>query len=216
MPNILCIETSTHTCSVSVINNYGNAFTTESNKEKTHASLLLEFIDKTLSEAGIKKNDLHAVSVSLGPGSYTGLRIGMSTAKGLAYGLNIPLIGVSTLEALAEALYQKHQIDAYYMPVIDARRMEVYTAVFDNQTLIRKEHPLIIHNEDDLFKGDKIKQLVIGGDGAAKIKPLIQQANILVDKSIEPSASYLGMLSLEKFNSGDFSDTAYVEPIYLK
>ena len=150
----------------------------------------------------------------MGPGSYTGLRIGVSTAKGLCYGLDIPLISVSTLKAMSSAMILKQQADLY-CPMIDARRMEVYSAIFDvNNNRLRDIQADIIDSSS--YKQELEKVMVFFGDGSEKAKDIIRNKNAIFIPNFYPSAKYMGVLSYQKFTKSDFEDLAYFEPFYLK
>lgn len=210
---ILNIETSTKNCSVSLAKE-GKTVTIKEIAEQnfTHSEKLHLFIDELIKKTGISYKDLSAVALSKGPGSYTGLRIGTSTAKGLCFALDIPLIAIDSLEILAK---QVNLNDRLIIPMIDARRMEVYTAVFDqNQNKISETEALIV--DENSF--DKITQKACFiGDGAEKCKNILQRENfIFLTEIIYPSANEMSELSYQKFQQKAFEDTAYFEPFYLK
>lgn len=212
MAYLLNIETATKNCSVSVAKDGMTVALKEfAGEGYLHAEKLHVFIEDVLKTAGIKYADLNAVAVSKGPGSYTGLRIGVSAAKGLCYALNIPLIAVDTLELIA----RKVKITAgVIIPLIDARRMEVYSAVYDaNYNLVRKVEAEII-TEASFADYDIIH---FAGDGAAKCKnTLTAERFIFHDDTIYPSAAQMGELSYHKYKICDTVDVAYFEPYYLK
>ncbi len=211
---ILNIETSTKNCSVSVGKN-GKLVALQELCEAnfSHAEKLPSFIEKNLKDAKITFKDLAAVAVGKGPGSYTGLRIGVSSAKGLCFGLEIPLLAISSLEILANAT----SIDnGYIIPLLDARRLEVFTAVFNEKQQIIK--PIFNHIlEADSFLSylnkDKVYFL---GDGAAKTKKIIQHKNAVFLENFHPSAKEMVALSFRKFIQNKKEDVAYFEPFYLK
>lgn len=215
---ILNIETATPVCSVAIGEN-GKILAEKMLKgRQTHAAKLTLLIQECLTEVGISLNDLDAVAVSIGPGSYTGLRIGLSTAKGLCYTLDKPLITIKTLAALANVTKMNFfDENAVYCPMIDARRMEVYTAIYANngQELI-KTQPLIVENDDFFEPYFKNNQTVIfSGDGAAKCQTVITNANAIF---VKQENSAVGMLTLAeaKYAKGEFADVAYSSPFYLK
>ena len=213
MTHILNIETSTKNCSVTVAaNGITIACKEVADIGYSHAEKLHVFIQEVISDSGISLSNLNAIAVSQGPGSYTGLRIGVSSAKGLSYALKIPLISVDTLTSLAN---QVKANDGLIVPMIDARRMEVYSAIFDsNKAKIREVQAQII--TDDSF--DHITQKVYFlGDCNDKVKSVLTKSNFIFLDSINyPSAKEMSKISFEKFNEKDFEDVAYFEPYYLK
>lgn len=215
---ILNIETATPICSVA-IGEDGKILAERMLKgRQTHAAKLTLLIEECLVEAGIKLQDLDAVAVSHGPGSYTGLRIGLSTAKGLCYTLEKPLITIKTLAALANVTKMNfREENAVYCPMIDARRMEVYTAIYDNDgNELVETQPLIVENEDFFESYFKNNQTVIfSGDGSEKCQSVITHPNA---KFVAQENAAIGMLALAeaKFKKGEFSDVAYSSPFYLK
>lgn len=212
---ILNVETSTKACSVS-LNLNGNLISCEDifGSGFSHSEKLLPFISQTIKKSKIKMSDLSAVAISMGPGSFTGLRIGVSTAKGICYALGIPLIAVSTLKAMAFGMAKKLKSELY-CPMIDARRMEVYSAFYDlENNLVRKIQADIVNESSYLnFLNNDV---VFFGDGSAKIKEIIKHENATFISDFHPSASYIGDLSYQKFIVSDFVDLAYFEPYYLK
>ncbi|MBL7560118.1 tRNA (adenosine(37)-N6)-threonylcarbamoyltransferase complex dimerization subunit type 1 TsaB [Olleya sp. YSTF-M6] len=214
MAYILNIETSTTNCSVSLSNqgetlvlkeDYGNGY--------SHAEKLHVYIEEALKEAKINSEQLQAIAVSKGPGSYTGLRIGVSAAKGLAYALNIPLISVSTLQALAK---QVEADSGLIVPMLDARRLEVYSAIFDiNNRLLRKIEAQIL-DENSFEEQLNIGKVFFIGDGVAKTKTLLSHANAIFIENKLPSAEQMSALSFDKYKKSDIEDVAYFEPYYLK
>jgi tRNA threonylcarbamoyladenosine biosynthesis protein TsaB len=211
---ILNIETSTKNCSVSISNKGEIIAIKELNDGGySHAEKLHEFIKDVVKHAKIELSDLSAVAVSKGPGSYTGLRIGVSAAKGLCFALNIPLISVNTLESLAHSISIS---EGYIIPLLDARRMEVYSSVFNvNYKNIRAvEAEIIIETSFEKFLIDK--KVYFLGDGAEKCKQLISHDNAIFIDDKFPSANELGMLSYNKYKINDIEDIAYFEPFYLK
>ena len=212
---ILNIETSTKACSVALHNNGELIVSREDvTTNFSHSEKLLKFISKLFSDAKLSLSDLDAIAVSMGPGSYTGLRIGVSTAKGLCYGLDIPLISISTLKAMSFGMALEIKADLY-CPMIDARRMEVYSAFFDiNNTEVRKIQADII--DENSYKKELEKKVVFFGDGSEKIKEKIRHKNAMFISNIHPSAKNMGLLSYQKFTKSLFEDLAYFEPFYLK
>ena len=215
MALILLIETATKSCSVSL--SYENkiiACKEEVNKQYSHAEKLTVFITELFKTQDFSIKDLDAIAVSKGPGSYTGLRIGVSTAKGLCYALDIPLISVSTLKAMAFRMAQKEDSDLY-CPMIDARRMEVYNAFYNSTNKeIRGIQADII--EADSYQKELDKKVLFFGDGAQKCKQIIQHPNAKFLDDIFPSSKDMLEIANEKFSENFFEDVAYFEPFYLK
>lgn len=210
---ILNIETSTKNCSVALAKEGNTIFIKEIAEQNfSHSEKLHLFIDEALKQAGISYKELSAIALSKGPGSYTGLRIGASTAKGLCFALDIPLIALDSLQILA--LQVTHQ-GGLIIPMIDARRMEVYTATFDsNHNKISDTQALII---DENSFSQITQKIYFIGDGAEKCKPFLQRENLIfLDQIIYPSAQEMSLLSYEKFVAQEFEDIAYFEPFYLK
>lgn len=220
MALILNIETATTNCSVSLALDGIPVTTVELNEGYSHAENLTLFVEKAMREAGKDLSALNAVAVSKGPGSYTGLRIGVSVAKGLCFALNIPLIGVSTLQAMAHQMagIELHRApNALYCPMIDARRMEVYCALYNsNNTLVQPISAKII-NEHSFADELKKQQLFFFGDGADKCYDLLwKNSHATFVKNVFPSATAMAPLSEKAFNENHFDDLAYFEPFYLK
>ena len=215
MALILLIETSTKSCSVSLSSeNKIIACKEEVNEQYSHAEKLTVFITELFKTQDFTIKDLDAVAVSKGPGSYTGLRISVSTAKGLCYALDIPLISVSTLKAMAFGMAQKEKSDLY-CPMIDARRMEVYNAFYNSTNKeIRGIQADII--EEYSYQKELDKKVLFFGDGAEKCKQMIQHPNARFIDGIFPSSKDMLEIANEKFAEKDFEDIAYFEPFYLK
>jgi tRNA threonylcarbamoyladenosine biosynthesis protein TsaB len=219
MALILNIETSTTACSVALAENGNLLSVKEEDKGYTHAEKITIFIGEVFGKANRKYSELDAVAVSSGPGSYTGLRIGASTAKGLCYGLDKPLISVSTLRALAikAAGDSKISQDDLLCPMIDARRMEVYYAVFDssfNEIIPVTSNVIEANSFSELFKKHR---MYFFGDGAAKCRPfLAHQHHAVFAENINCSAIYMVPLSYQKYLQKEFIDTSLYEPFYLK
>ncbi len=218
MAVILHIETATSNCSVSLSNAENILATIELNDGYTHAENLHPFIEKLFLQSNLKPTDLHAVAVSVGPGSYTGLRIGVSAAKGLCYALNIPLIAINTLQILsAGAVKLIQEKDVILCAMLDARRMEVYTGTYDLalNELSKTEALIVTENSTKQFETDKT--IYFFGDGMPKCKEMLQ--NIKGSKFIDglvPSSVHMPELALKKYKSKQFEDIAYFEPLYLK
>ena len=218
MPNILCIETSTTMCSVALCNEDRIIALKETNEGYTHAENLHVFIDEVLKQSGIAKKDLNAVAVGKGPGSYTGLRIGVSAAKGMAYALGIPLISVNTLFNMALKVKQQFvQKEVLFCPMLDARRMEVYTATYDKilQEVTPTRALVIDESSGSQFESDK--HYIFFGDGMPKCKEaLAELKNASFVENIFPSALNMKDYVLQAFKEKRFEDVAYFEPFYLK
>lgn len=213
MALILNIETATRNCSVSLADN-GKVLAIREISEQgySHAEKLHVFINEVMAESGRPLSDLDAVAVSRGPGSYTGLRIGISAAKGLCFALEIPLIAVDTLQVLAA---RAKVSDGIVIPMLDARRMEVYSAIFDADLVqIRETKAEIITEESFSEIAEKAYFL---GDANEKCKPFLNRGNFMfLDEIAFPSANEMGALSFAKFQRSEFEDVAYFEPFYLK
>lgn len=218
MATILSIESSGTICSVALHQNGELLALIESDEPNIHGQKLAVFIQEITDLQQIPINNLDAIAVSEGPGSYTGLRIGVSIAKGLCYASQIPLIAVDTLQSLAFAMFQQKEIsfpeNSTLMPMIDARRMEVYLAGYDlnlNKTIPTK--PVIL--EDSFYKTLKLPTFVCG-NGASKIEPSVFNGLLTLVNDITFSAKHLGQLAFQKFENKQFEDVAYFEPVYLK
>lgn len=214
MALILNIETSTTNCSVSLALN-GKLFEIieENDKNYSHSERLHLYIKEVLEKADTEANQLDAIAISKGPGSYTGLRIGVSTAKGLCFALDIPLISLLTLEVLA---HQVKASEGVIVPMLDARRMEVYTSVYDNHYNLIKDTEAIILDDTSFESFLVNKKVHFVGNGVEKTKSIIGHENaIFIDDKL-PSAREMGQLSFNKYLKSDFEDVAYFEPFYLK
>jgi len=213
MAFILNIETATKNCSVCLARDGVTVALKEyAGEGYAHAEKLHVFIEDVIKEAAITLNDLTAVAVSMGPGSYTGLRIGVSSAKGLCYALGIPLIAIDTMELLARKIDVDNGI---IIPMIDARRMEVYTAIFDVDYIKTRDTKAEIITEESFKDIDSIIHLT--GDGAAKCKEvLLADKFVYHDEVLYPSSAEMALLSFNKYKISDTVDVAYFEPFYLK
>lgn len=219
MALILVIETATKNCSLALCENGVTIESIDYNDGNfSHAEKLHVLIEEILSKSDREIKDLNAVAVSKGPGSYTGLRIGVSACKGLCFGLNIPLIAIETLEILARTYLEENEIDEQdlLIPMIDARRMEIYTAIFDSQfNKIKETEALIIQNNSfDEFISKSSCHFI--GDGAEKSEPVFKRDNTKFTPNIYPSAKVMAQFVEQAFISQKFEDTAYFEPFYLK
>ena len=220
---ILCIETSTAVCSVALVNNGNVIALRESLDGQNHAEKITIFIDEVMKEANLSYKDLDAVATSMGPGSYTGLRIGVSTAKGLCYAMEKPLIAIDTLAAMAygfigqQPTANSQQPTVILCPMIDARRMEVYSAFFNEELEKVSETEAIIVDENSFMELKQNNHLYLFGDGADKLASLFENdENITVVEKFHCSAAYMAKLADKAFKNNDFVDTAYFEPFYLK
>ena len=222
MSLILCIETGTDICSVGIARDGELMSLRESDQGRDHAKQVAVFVDELLRETGVKPDELDAVAVGMGPGSYTGLRIGVSFAKGLCYGLNIPLLAVGSLEALTDVAIKDYEAgiiqvedwdEAFLCPMVDARRMEVYTQIFNSRCESQSEVSAEIITEDSFSQWRAKGKLVIFGNGAAKCQEMLPDA-IYID--VAPSARGLTRIAHQLFEAGKTEDIAYFEPFYLK
>ncbi len=218
MGSILCLETSSKVCSVALGKDGAILSCRESELENAHSSKLTHLIEQTLGDAGMELQDLSAVAVSMGPGSYTGLRIGVAAAKGICYALEKPLIAIPTLKSLAYGMRKNAgTAGAMLCPMLDARRMEVYTAVFDE--MLDEIQPV----SAEIISGDSFAALlrsgkiVFAGEGSFKCKPLLGiHKNAVFLDDFRLSANFLYPLATERFREGAFENLAYFEPYYLK
>ena len=214
MAVILCLETSTTNCSVAIaVDGEIIALQEDNNNKYSHAEKLHSFIDQVLAESGILKSSLQAIAVSKGPGSYTGLRIGVSAAKGLCFAIDVPLIAIPTLEALA---HQAVVENGYIIPMLDARRLEVYAAVFSSDNYQIRETKAEVLDENSYDGYLKTTKVCFIGDGVEKFKALCKHKNAVFMDNKLPSAKQMGALSELKYQKNDFEDVAYFEPYYLK
>ena len=224
MPLILNLDTSTQICSVALSSEGALLGIMESHDEKSHSRRLSVFINTLMKENGLETSGLDAVAVSMGPGSYTGLRIGISTAKGIAYGSNIPLIGIRTLDALASGALEDKNIlriieknrSALLCPMIDARRMEVYTALYSSSGEIIQDISAQIIDENSYHNELETGSVVFFGNGAAKCRENISHPNAVFIDGIETSARNMVPLAEESCLQKKFENVAYFEPLYLK
>ena len=222
MSLILCIETGTDICSVGLSRDGELISLRESDEGCDHARNVALFVDELLRENDIAAEELSAVAVGMGPGSYTGLRIGVSFAKGLCYGLQIPLVAVGSLDSMVQVAREDHEAgiidvdnwnDAVLCPMVDARRMEVYTQMFDAQGQPLNEVKAEIVTEESFKEWRNERQLVIFGNGAAKCREVLNDATYI---NVTPSARGLAALAHQRLEAGQTEDIAYFEPFYLK
>lgn len=223
MALILAIETGTDICSVALVRDGELVALRESDEERNHAKKIAVFVDELLRECGVAADELDAVAVSKGPGSYTGLRIGVSFAKGLCYGQNIPLVAVGSLDSLAAVAREDYEAgiidienwdNAMLCPMIDARRMEVYTQLFNAEGVAQSDvEAKIIDEESFAAERASANPLVIFGSGAKKCEDTLKGATLI---DVVPSARGMARLAEQAFVEGKIEDVAYFEPFYLK
>ena len=212
---ILCLETSSTNCSVSISKENKIIYTKESDGEGyKHSEFLHSFIEESMNNSNLKYDELMAVSVGIGPGSFTGLRIGLSSAKGICYSNDIPLITINSLEILAQKYKTKNE--EILVPMFDARRMEVYFSIFDkNHKILKPPTSRIISR--DFFHDFPKKKKVIFGNAAEKCKGVFNSKEFKYIVDIKnPSSKEMGEISYTKFLIKDFANLAYCEPLYLK
>jgi len=218
MSRILCVDTSSFICSVSVFENLSLISSNSTEVEKSHSKFIIQLIDQSLKDANIKINEIDAFAVSMGPGSYTGLRIGVSTIKGLCYSLEKPLISINTLEILSKsALNHINNYNNFFIcPMIDARRMEVFTKMLDNDfNEVEKDKALIL---DDKFFNDigGGKSIYFFGDGSNKFQKITNNKNFHFIDNIISSSKHMGELANIKYENNQFENLTTFEPFYIK
>mgnify|MGYP006079273271 FL=1 len=218
MSRILCVDTSSFICSVSVFENLSLISSNSTEVEKSHSKLIIQLIDQSLKDAKIKINEVDAFAVSMGPGSYTGLRIGVSTIKGLCYSLEKPLISINTLEILSKSAFNhiNNYNDFFICPMIDARRMEVFTKMLDNDfNEVEKDKALIL--DDKSFNdicGSKL--IYFFGDGSNKFQKITNNKNFHFIDNIISSSKHMGELANIKYENNQFENLTTFEPFYIK
>ena len=214
---LLCIETSGKNCSVALFEGLQLVSIREVHTEQfSHSENLHVFIEQVLKESNLQPKAIKAIAISAGPGSYTGLRIGVATAKGLCYGWDIPLIALPTLRILAEQVTYEFTDIEYIIPMIDARRMEVFTAVYshDFSPILGERAEILTESTFDTYL-NKGKTIFLG-DGITKFQAICKHKNAYFWQNKFPSAKQMGRLALEKYQAQAFEDIAYFEPFYLK
>lgn len=217
MAYLLNIETATTVCSVSLAENEKMLFCKELNEGFTHAENLHLFIEEALKSCDLRPQDLSAIAVSKGPGSYTGLRIGVSAAKGMAFALRIPLIGIDTLQLMSVAAKQKNPLADLFCPMLDARRMEVYMALYDRNLNLLGDTQAFIVDEHSVSVFSNYTGIYFFGDGMNKCRDLLsRQPSAKFIEGITPSAAQMCELSFKKFELKQVENLAYFEPFYLK
>jgi tRNA threonylcarbamoyladenosine biosynthesis protein TsaB len=214
---LLSIDTSTRGCSVALHRNSELLASYELLTDKSSSAMLTTLIRNVVLDSGYVLHDLDAVVIAKGPGSYTGLRVGVSTAKGICFAIDKPLIAVNTLEAMFMQVRGFFTSETLFCPMIDARRMEVYAAVFGWEGTVIEPTQAVILNEDSFSTHLASRQVVFFGDGAAKCKNLFHSGNaIFLGEDIRPSAKTVGVLAARSFQNNSFEDLASFEPFYLK
>lgn len=215
MALILNLETATTNCSVSIAKD-GNilAIKEHDTPNYSHSEQLHLFIVEIVKKAAVSLSEIDAIAISKGPGSYTGLRIGVSAAKGLCFSLDIPLISIATLKSMA-CQSKSRDVD-FIIPVLDARRMEVYSHIFDTDLNTIRETKADIIDADSYAEYTQKGKVLLIGNGAEKCKEIFEHSNFSYDTTVVPSASEMATLSYEKYTKDDFEDVAYFEPYYLK
>ena len=215
---ILHIETSTNICSIAISENSQCLFSKSDSEGMNHAALLSVFIAEAMEFLKSSSKKLDAIAVSSGPGSYTGLRIGVSTAKGLCYGLDIPLIAVSTLEVLTANALQitETTVDTLFCPMIDARRMEVYAAFYNQEGVIQREISADVIDENSYGEILENHSVYFFGNGAEKCKTTLTHPNARFIDGMFPLAKNMIVLAEKAYTENKFVDVAYFEPFYLK
>jgi tRNA threonylcarbamoyladenosine biosynthesis protein TsaB len=217
MSRILCVDTSSFICSISIFENLSLISSNSSEVEKSHSKLIIQLIDQSLKNAKIKINELDAFAVSMGPGSYTGLRIGVSTIKGLCYSLEKPLISINTLEILSKSALNhiNNYNDFFICPMIDARRMEVFTKMLDNDfNEVEKDKALIL--DDKSFNDIGGKSIYFFGDGSNKFQKIVNNKNFHFIDNIISSSKHMGELANIKYENNQFENLTTFEPFYIK
>ena len=218
---ILCLETATPVCSVALNDTCCTLALRETEGQNAHSEKITNFIREVMETAKIDYKQLDAVAVSQGPGSYTGLRIGVSTAKGICYAADLPLMAIDTLEAMAYGMKEKLGSQLFgndlLIPMIDARRMEVYAAIFDTNLNKIEDTAAMVIDENAFEDLRKDHHLWLFGDGAPKLRKLFEnQSNITIIDGFKPSAAYMRSLADSALREHEFVDVAYFEPFYLK
>jgi tRNA threonylcarbamoyladenosine biosynthesis protein TsaB len=219
---VICIETATNICSVALCSSAGLISLRESNDLRSHASTLTVFIDEIMKENGLRVKELEAVAVGRGPGSYTGLRIGVSVAKGMAYAASIPLVAIDTTLSMFWGMSGKadritgDEANTLFCPMIDARRLEVYHAIYDSHCNVIKTISAEIINEDSFSDIPESKGIIFFGDGASKCKEIIKRKNVYFADDFRISASHMQKPVYQAVDIKHFEDVAYFEPFYLK
>ena len=216
MNNILCVDTTSEFCSVSLFNGYELVNSVNSKIERSHSKLIISLVDKVIKEGKIEISDVDAFSISRGPGSYTGLRIGLSCLKGFCYGLEKPLISLNTLKILTKSAIEKiDEKDAYICPMVDARRMEVFTKLYSHSMEEIKGDCAMVLDKNS-FTGYDNKIIYFVGSGSYKFEEISDNDNFKFLPDIIPNSIHMGELSFNKFLNNDFEELSTFEPNYIK
>lgn len=215
MIKILSIDTSTTVCSAAIHENGKLLASSVLNMKNAHSSKLSRLVDNLLANCGLSVSELDAVAVTKGPGSYTGLRIGVSFAKGICFAQDIPLLSIDSLFLIAKPLSNFYQ-EGVIVPMIDARRMEVYTCVFSTDMILQKEIEAKIIDEESFCDLLEQQKVFFCGDGAEKVSAVLKHKNSNFVRDVYPSAEHMGDTVIKKFQNEQFEDLAYFEPFYLK
>ena len=215
MPLILNIETSTDICSICISKDGDVLSIQETERSFSHSEVIAPFIEACIKESGYGMSDLDAVAVSMGPGSYTALRIGTATAKGVCFALDLPLIAVGTLDALYNGVKKEVKGNDLVIPMIDARRKEVYRGIYSSTGEIIKAVEPTILDEHTFHEYKDYDQLIFCGDGVAKARDILKVKNSIF-LEVECSSKFMVELSEEKFANKQFEDLSYYEPYYYK
>ncbi len=216
MAHILSIETATNVCSVALHDDGELLGHQELFVDKSHSGLLTLLIDQLVNHCGLSLKQLAAIAISEGPGSYTGLRIGTSTAKGLCYSLEIPMISVSTLEAMLWSVLPFSDKASLLCPMIDARRMEVYCLLADAKGRVINPTRAEVIDEESFMEVLEHQEIIFFGNGALKCQQVITHSNATFIDHITPNAKNIGTIASDKYLNKEFVDVAYFEPFYLK
>ncbi len=218
MSLVLQIETATDICSVSIAKEGKTVLCLQDDSLRNHAKGLMPLMDRLFNESGIPMSQLDAIAVSKGPGSFTGLRIGVASAKGLCYALDKPLIGIQTLDSMARYFAMTIRVEnALYCPMIDARRKEVYTAIFSSELMNVEPTQALILDSVSFEERLNNDRMVFFGCGAAKFEQMAKNnINALFYKEFNPSAEGMNELALKSLHMGEFENLAHFEPFYLK
>ncbi|HDP75798.1 MAG TPA: tRNA (adenosine(37)-N6)-threonylcarbamoyltransferase complex dimerization subunit type 1 TsaB [Bacteroidales bacterium] len=219
MIKVLCIETGTSVCSVAIGDENGLLGVREISDPKAHSTQLPTLINEVFNLASLTAKQINAVAVSKGPGSYTGLRIGVSMAKGICYTARVPLIGVESLQAMATGLILSNSdlpANALLCPMIDARRMEVYSALYNLEGKLVSDVKAVVVDDSSFAEYLKDHIIIFFGNGSSKCKDVIKSENAIFINGFEPSARFMLPLALKAYINEEFEDIAYFEPFYLK